>query len=518
MYYRRLLPVAFAALAVAPLGAQTYQPTTGWGTGFGIEPFGGRLHFDNRLGLAEVNTAGALAGIHFGRSVALRGYYWRGFNDDLTDTEPIQSYGGEVQFDLLSGIFTPFLLAGGGRIEFLEDYRDTTGTRPDNRTTWIAGGGVQINVADWLSITGAVRDYFLEVPDLVGDESKWESNLQWTVGLRFRFGGTPKPIPYYGPYAVPPGQVPGQPGVPQTAVIPIPTEGGEIRVVYGRDSLAAVGGDSGVTRIENVGTAAAEVVRNIVQSELSYLDAIYPDLAPLGQPRKPLNRAQADTLARRLHMRLHRAYDYLAGQEAAAMQTALARELAAAGVTGAAAEPALSSAEVLLADRLTQERAYSQSMQLREDSLSGRIQDPRFRRGAFGWSGFNVTDGFQFLLGGRLGFRTRKVPGLIIGPEATLGFGSGTTSALVGGTALYEFKSEGARPYAGLGLGVILFGKDVHGHSGSSFVGTPTVGVVFPSVEMPRFLGSTATGWFIEYQAADFFSLNRLLGGVMWRF
>src|SRR6187402_3298656 len=73
----------------------------GWGTGFGVEGFVGRIRFDRDMLQSDQDVLGALAGLYLGASSRLRAYWWKGA-DTLgkidENTSRLQSYGGEFQF------------------------------------------------------------------------------------------------------------------------------------------------------------------------------------------------------------------------------------------------------------------------------------------------------------------------------------------------------------------------------------------------------------------------------------
>jgi hypothetical protein len=68
-----------------------------------IEPFVGRLRYAGSHELADLEVAGVRAGIDFTPVFGIRGFYWRGVNDDRDGPAPVAGYGGEAQFNLSSG-------------------------------------------------------------------------------------------------------------------------------------------------------------------------------------------------------------------------------------------------------------------------------------------------------------------------------------------------------------------------------------------------------------------------------
>ena len=163
-----------------------------------VEVFGGRLEFADASGIPRQNIAGARTGIDFGPLVSLRGYYWRGVNDDFDATEKLQSYGGEAQFNLNAGPgLTPYLIGGGGQLDFQDGYPaaagDNTGLSPRDRTALILGGGIRIPLGDRLNLNVAARNYLMsrdgELQD-VSQSGQLRSNWSYSAGVGFALGGS----------------------------------------------------------------------------------------------------------------------------------------------------------------------------------------------------------------------------------------------------------------------------------------------------------------------------------------
>ena len=132
------------------------------GASWKIEPFAGKLAFDDEVNLADNEVVGVRTGIGFGPFVDLRGFYWRGVESDFGKTEQIQSYGLETQFNLNpSPGVEPHLLLGVGNIDFMDKFEDPDGAgRPG-----CCGGGCAACVgrhgmrhADRLSAGGSAHD------------------------------------------------------------------------------------------------------------------------------------------------------------------------------------------------------------------------------------------------------------------------------------------------------------------------------------------------------------------------
>jgi hypothetical protein len=487
-----------------------------WGTGFGVEGFAGRLQFTNAYQRYDQDLAGGLAGLYLGQSLRFRGFYWHGTSSKDSLPDQIESFGGEVQMGLYSHWFIhPFVLGGGGRINYLDGYVDKAGGTPEAETTWIGGAGIQIRPLDWLDLNVTWRDYLLKSP--VRDT--WLSNSLWTAGLSIRFGGTPKK--QQAPTAYGPGGTVVAAGAAgaaagNTATFPIPAGGGEIRVIYNGDSLT-VRDSAGTVRTLATGIATNEAVKSVVSSELAYLNALYPLEGGLGAARGPYTPEQADTLARRMGFRTNEIVDYALQTQAEGIRAGLKAEMAARGVDDKTQAAVLARVDSTLNERLRLNAADSRMIRMRDDSAYARRarEEAEADRRTVSVS----TGGFsQWYFDGRVSFRSPWSRQLRLVPEAALGFLGGGVSALVAGNAQYVFTKEGdVKPYVGLGLGLLVRGDEIDGETGTSFVVNPAFGIEYRT-RAAQALGNRATAFFFEAQGVDLFRNFRLLGGVTWKF
>jgi len=149
-----------------------------------VEPFVGRLDFHENLPLDNQYLIGLRTGFDFGRLFGLRGYYWRGVNDDFDKTVPIQSWGGEARFNLNSGQgAVPYLVTGVGQLDFMEDFCRVCGVAPDDKTMLILGGGLGFRLSDRFEMDISARDHILSANDLE-DTSKPDDLLSnWMFGV-----------------------------------------------------------------------------------------------------------------------------------------------------------------------------------------------------------------------------------------------------------------------------------------------------------------------------------------------
>ncbi len=160
-----------------------------------IEVFGGVLNFDDDIGFDGQNVAGARTGINFGPLVSLRGYYWRGVDDGFSSFQGIQSWGGEGHFRLNAGSgLNPYLIAGAGQLDFLDDFdASETPITPNDRTMLILGGGIALELTDRLRLDLAARNHLFNAEGELEDAARADdlvSNWMLTAGLGFDIGGT----------------------------------------------------------------------------------------------------------------------------------------------------------------------------------------------------------------------------------------------------------------------------------------------------------------------------------------
>lgn len=489
---------------------------TGWGTGFGVEAFAGQLTFNKDMRLPDQDVAGGLAGIYLGNATRLRGYWWEGADTLGTSDSKMQSYGGELEVAIQAGWFIhPFLLVGGGRLAFADDFLGVDSLPREDQNVWVAGGGLRVRPLEWLDFNLAYRDNILQAPGL---RDKWISNALWTVGASFRFGGLPsktQQTAVYGaaPAAAPAGAAGAAAVAAGTAVIPVPVNGGEIKIVYNGDTLR-MRDSASVARAMAMGTVSLEAIRDLVSAELAYLNALYP--VPFGSTRTALTNEQADSLTRRIGLRTNGVFDYLMRGQAEAMRAAMKSELTARGVDAATQTKVLARMDSALTERIALADQQSRAIMIRNDSAYARRAreeaEADKRTVTAGIGGFS-----ELYLDSHVMFRSPWRKQLRIGPQVALGFFGGGVSALVTGNANYYWQKGNIKPYAGLGLGFLVRGGEIDGETGTSFVANPTFGLEFANASARRF-GERALGYFVELQGVDLFGNTRLVGGVTWKF
>ena len=163
-----------------------------------LQPFVGRQQFDDALGFADRDVAGFTGGLDFGSFVGLRGFYWKGVNDDFDAFEGLVGYGAEAQFNLTDGQgMAPYLLAGAGQMNFEGDFDSIPGQIPADQKAVILGGGIDFNFGSRIRLSATARNYLMAGNDfLAGGDLEQVStpddithNWQFTGGIKLLVGG-----------------------------------------------------------------------------------------------------------------------------------------------------------------------------------------------------------------------------------------------------------------------------------------------------------------------------------------
>ena len=159
-----------------------------------IEPMLGRLDFDDsRMGTTTI--AGARIGGELNPWVGWGFYYWHAMESDLSDTRPLQSYGGEARFSLASKAGPqPYVTVGVGQLDFRSTFTDSEGTGRDDKTALILGAGIRAEVFRGLELNVGVRDlmYGEERLDRVSGTNDISHNWLLSGAMVFGIGGSGK--------------------------------------------------------------------------------------------------------------------------------------------------------------------------------------------------------------------------------------------------------------------------------------------------------------------------------------
>jgi len=160
-----------------------------------LEPGFSRFTFDDDLGIADQDAWGGRAGFDFGSFFGLRGFYWRGTEEDeLSEFSDFSAWGGEAQFNLGAGPgVNPYLLAGVTHFDWDADTPGAERIHDKNAVT--LGGGLDLDVSDRFRLSVAARNNILAASDVGGDLIEEVSdpddlihNWQFSAGLSFVLG------------------------------------------------------------------------------------------------------------------------------------------------------------------------------------------------------------------------------------------------------------------------------------------------------------------------------------------
>jgi hypothetical protein len=112
--------------------------------------------------------------------------------DDFTDWMDLVGYGAEAQFALNTGSgLSPFLVAGVGRIDFEDEYRDLDGEPRTKENHLTLGGGASFWLGNSVRIQLGVRNLLMTVGtelEDVTDPDDLVSNWQYSAGISFSLG------------------------------------------------------------------------------------------------------------------------------------------------------------------------------------------------------------------------------------------------------------------------------------------------------------------------------------------
>lgn len=500
--------LALGAGLVIPISSFSEGASAGGlrGGAIPLEPFAGRLSFANEVGLADQNVLGVRTGIDFNSLFGARGFYWKGITEDIDGTDPVQAYGGEAQFNLNTGPgLSPYLVAGAGRLDFGEEFRDSSGVNPTDRNLLILGGGLGFGLSDRVRLNVSARDYLFAAEELEQTRTTNDllHNLMLSAGLTFsiggrsgaRSGGDPAlealaaeterlrlenerlrgiaPVTQVDTVVVinDSGErvvreiVTTRVGNQRTLTVPVPDEG-EIILRYGPNGTAT----GGITMAE---------IREAVRAELEGRTATDPNVVVVpGQPG-----VDPEALEARL----------------SAMERRLAERVDAEVERRVREELERRAAEVVVTDNLADTLTV-----VEQPSILSRLTDFDIRQ-TLPYLGVNVDDPTQLIVGGRVNFGPITPNSRIdFLPEVAFGIGEDDPTLLVAANLRYSFGSTGGdfeiRPYVTAGAG--FFSRSflaVNAALGTSFD-------LRNGLDAPRA--------FVEYQGVNLYERNRLLVGV----
>jgi hypothetical protein len=478
--------LALSLLFAAPGGLQAQGAPT-----VPMEVFAGRIQLADEIGGGDVDVAGVLAGIDVGAYAGLHGFYWRGVETDPLAAGPVQAFGGEGQLNLNVGNgFTPFLVGGVARLDFLEG-DDPDVTMPEDRAMPLVGAGLRLDVGR-LGLQAAVRSYLAQT-DGEGDEGgDLRHSPLFTVGAAFRLGRTGR--------------------APRAAAVPA----GEVRTVRG-DTVYVVRRDT------------AYASDNFVSIPIPAEGEIYLRYGPASGSRvagapgaaAPLDDPALERLRRQILADLEPRLRGMLAEERQEMADLVRRELAAAanGMDPDAERRLLERIDAVVALRVRDELALADAAPApaaaapaptpRADRFTPRLRALR------PYLGGNLDRPRQFVAGARmdLGPLDPARPAVRLMPEAALGLGQGGASVMLSANVAYEAArlrvgGVALQPYGYAGAGLFYLADPPRGRTGTEAVVNFGYGAVLPVPNRSR------GEFFIEHQGVDLFDLNRLLIGL----
>ncbi len=161
-----------------------------------------KMNFHEDLPYRDTWMAGASAGFNFGPLVGIRGFYFRGLEEDsYTKFDKIAMYGGEARFKLNEGKgFTPWITIGGGNIWTSEEYvaRGSFIGDVDKNKGFATGGlGIDIPFGKHVKITAFVKSVLTSSEPLEEGAPKPDEILYSTnygASINFILGKSKKKI------------------------------------------------------------------------------------------------------------------------------------------------------------------------------------------------------------------------------------------------------------------------------------------------------------------------------------
>ena len=486
-----------------------------------IEPSYGFVDFDEELGYRErQRLGGVLAGFDLGPHFGVRGFYWRGIEDDtFAQFEDLQAYGGEIKlaFGEVAGRFVPHLALGGGYLDVLDGYQGSGAVRPIDRPFAIGGAGLSMALIRGVQLHAAVRTLLLSTDEAedVSEPSQITANFFYSAGITFGLGGSG-----YDP------SVPVTESQPR-ARVPAPPDAELARLQRQVDSLAAVlertsqfGPEMSAEDVDGVpgrdtpgrgtrwitvplpedgefylryGDPASSSVRGPGSPRVIYVNPETGEVVEEADPTGTLELREGPLTATEIRE---------------IVRDALARELQARGGDRIVLDAGAGSQDVqLLLDRIAQLEARLANRETNLPVVSARrLRDPVGYELAslIPFAGFGLS-GEQIVLAGLRGdIRSQQLAGARFLPEVLVAAGTDGASyglnanvALPLGVAVADY-----RPYGGLGLGFVTF-------DGAELVFNLLLGFEQAGL-YGRFFG--------EYMSQDFFRFNRFVVGYRFSF
>jgi len=535
-----------------------------------VEPTVGIIQFNDKLPYrADQRFAGGSAGFDFGPYVGLRGFYFRGLEEDeWTKFDKFAMYGGEMKFrlnDASTGI-VPYLSIGAGYIDVNNEYEGRRAVT--DKPFALGGGGVELKLNDHFKLFGSAKAVLVSSDDLsdVNSTESISSSWMFNGGISFALGSKRKTQVVR--YVDSEGRIreattardreildlreqivraeaqatkATKPDSVKFITLPI-LDDGEIYIRFGKTaSMKVVSEDSHKEMMsEKVATGSSslsasdiELIRLMIQS------ALRETLRENGIISASSRAARIDTVvvvqriieqqdgAKQTDTRPAELQIKVEGQETKAVDEKAIEDR----VLRRLSEQQLNDTAVLSLQRQVaelQQRLDSQSTSegskqhvvatgtesSRDDSVRDRNTIEKLNlEGLSTTAGFNVAGKpFQFLLGVRADYGDVFGGRFTLSPDATIGFIStlsyNMNLNLIADVRVDSF--EPWRPYAGFGFGILGFSEPPAGVKGVQGTFNLLVGAEKP-------IGNS-NAVFLEYVNMNLFKFNRLQAGYRFNF
>jgi len=512
------------------------------GASFKFAPYAGWLDYDNGFGFEDQQFAGVRAGIGLGQMVDVLGFYWRGVEGDFSKTEQVQSWGGELDFNLNPGPgVSPRLLVGAGSLDYMSGFSEDGSATPDDKVLFIAGAGFDFSLGRRLRAEVRVRDFMFSETDVSETSSPDEIFHNWvySAGLAFGIGGGgadreridalgrerwgakgPGEAPEPSPEGAPPrtmkrpwaplqGEAPrrvereilvkergptGEPKESQMAspvrtnqgdrvvTLPVPTTG-EIYIRYG---------EPGAVTIESKmppAAAATDSAATAAEMEAKVRSAIREGLEGEVPGQAPETAGEAATDSLRMQKMLESFENRLLERLDEVIASQVESEVARRNAGAAPAQP--------------------QTVIVQPGETAAPVGPAIAYIRSSGYTGLNADEPEQMLFGGRVDLGpVGKNPALIFAPEAAIGLFNETSFLLAAhlrwdiGTTI---KTKSVNPYVYAGPGLLIFSKKIDDRD-------KTEGTFNLGYGVSKAFGDRT--FFLEHQGVDLFSLHRFIVGA----
>jgi len=508
------------------------------GASLTLEPFAGRLQFDKKstaspgaTALRDQELAGVRAGIDLGRYVGVRGFYWRGTDNDFKRLESLQSWGGELQFRLNSSPgLTPFLLAGAAQLDFKADDATSVAQRSEDKLSLLLGGGVALPLGERFALNVTARDYVFgqgNGTDSVSSPSDLRHNWMFTVGLRVSVAGKS-------------GSNAADRAIDENRRLQMKLRDDSLRYLAGvrrsemvSDSVIIVNGravrvmtaDTGrrvATRTDSLRTdSIRRASPGVITIPVPTVGEVYVRYGPpQGMGAMPMPPQTAADSARMATM--------MAAMTGAERDANLKRQidsLVAIRVNELTANlraPAPTTI-VMPSQNPTVVAPAAQPVVVDRTNNPYSVIGDDTRGGLMVYSGVTVNDAAQLSIGARfdLGPIGKLNSAVHFAPEIAFGAGSGGRSTMLVANLQYMFRKmrlgteRTIQPHIVGGLGVLNFSDRVGSRDGLEGVINLGYGASVPLMKNTN--NRSAPVLTVEHQGIDFFQLNRLLVGLSWR-